>query len=81
MRKQLEKTPDDHQLRFDLALALNGRNDKTGAVDELLYIIKQDREWNEDGARTQLLQFFEAWGAKDPATKAGRRKMSAVLFS
>ncbi|MBL4645358.1 MAG: thioredoxin [Rhizobiales bacterium] len=81
MRATLEKEPDNHQARFDLALALNGRDDKAGAVDELLYIIKQDREWNDDGARAQLLQFFEAWGSKDPATKAGRRKMSALLFS
>lgn len=81
MAAQVEAEPDNHQLRFDLALALNGRGDKTGASEHLLHIIGTDREWNEDAARTQLLQFFETWGAKEPATKAGRRKLSALLFS
>lgn len=81
MEAQLAADPDNHQARFDLAVALNGRGDRTGASDQLLHIIEHDREWNEDAARTQLLQFFETWGAKEPATKAGRRKLSAILFS
>ncbi|MEJ8475863.1 thioredoxin [Roseibium sp. H3510] len=78
---RIEKDPLDHQARFDLALGLNGAGDKTAAVDQLIEIIRRDREWNEDGARKQLLQFFEAWGGKEPATNYGRRKLSAVLFS
>ncbi|MEP0519543.1 MAG: thioredoxin [Hyphomicrobiales bacterium] len=81
MVAQVEADPENHQLRFDLALALNGRGDRAGASNNLLHIIKNDREWNEDAARTQLLQFFETWGAKEPATKSGRRKLSALLFS
>ena len=42
---------------------------------------KRDKDWNEDGARKQLLQFFEAWGVMDPDTIRGRRKLSALLFS
>ena len=48
---------------------------------ELVDIIKRDRAWNDDGARKQLLQFFDAWGAIDPATISARRKLSALLFS
>lgn len=81
MVSQLAADPDNSQLRFDLAVALNGRGDRTGASDHLLHIIQHDRDWNEDAARTQLLQFFETWGAKEPATKTGRRKLSALLFS
>lgn len=81
MEAQLAADPDNHQLRFDLALALNGRGDRAGAADHLLHIIRNDRDWNEGAARTQLLQFFETWGAKEPATKSGRRKLSALLFS
>lgn len=77
----LEADPANHQARFDLALALNARDDREGAIGELIAIIKADREWNEDGARKQLLQFFEAWGMTDKATILGRRKLSAVLFS
>ena len=50
------------------------------AVDALIEIIKRDRAWNDDGARKQLIQFFDAWGPMDEKTKAGRRKLSALLF-
>ncbi|NVK34558.1 MAG: thioredoxin, partial [Rhodobacteraceae bacterium] len=78
---QVESNPDDHQARFDLALGLAGMGNKEGAVDQLIEIFRRDREWNEDGARKQLLQFFEAWGFKDPASNYGRRKLSAALFA
>ena len=73
--------PKDHQARFDLALALNARDRREEAVDHLVAIIKADRAWNDDGARKQLLQFFEAWGPMDEASVAGRRKLSTLLFS
>ena len=73
--------PLDHQARFDLAVALNAKGQRDEAVDQLVVIIKRDRNWNEDGARKQLLQFFEAWGPMDETTKNGRRKLSSVLFS
>lgn len=78
---QVEANPDDHQARFDLALGLSAKGDKEAAVDHLIEIVRRDREWNEDGARKQLLTFFEAWGFKDAASAYGRRKLSAVLFS
>lgn len=73
--------PKDHQARFDLALALNARERREEAVDHLIAIIKADRKWNDDGARKQLLQLFEAWGPMDEHSMAGRRKLSALLFS
>jgi len=81
LQDRIDRDPLDLQARFDLALGLNGKGDKEGAVDQLIEIVRRDREWNEDGARLQLLQFFEAWGFKDPASAYGRRKLSAVLFS
>lgn len=81
MQRRVAAHPGDHQARFDLALALNGRGEREAAVNHLLEIFKQDRSWNEDGARKQLLQFFEAWGPMDPLTIAGRRKLSSLLFS
>ncbi len=73
--------PADHQARFDLALAYNARNKRDLALQHLLDIVKRDRAWNEDGARKQILQLFEAWGPTDPHTVAGRRKLSTILFS
>jgi len=73
--------PKNHQARFDYALALNANGDREEAAEQLIEIVKADRAWNEDGARTQLLQFFEAWGNMDPATLSGRRALSSILFS
>jgi putative thioredoxin len=80
LREKAAAEPDDLQTRFDLSLALNARGDHMGAAEELLAIFQRDREWNDDAARKQLLQFFEAWGPKDPATAKGRQKLSSMLF-
>lgn len=81
LERKVAADPSDHQARFDLALALNARDKRAEAVDHLVAIIKADRGWNEDGARKQLLQFFEAWGPMDPNSQSGRRKLSTLLFS
>ncbi len=81
LEAQLAKNPDDHATRVELAVLLNGGGFRTEATDHLIHIIRRDRTWNDDGARKQLVQFFEAWGPKDDATLAGRRKLSSVLFS
>ena len=81
LEAKVAANPKDHQARFDLALALNSRDRREEAVDHLVAIIKADRNWNEDGARKQLLQFFEAWGPMDENSVAGRRKLSTLLFS
>ena len=73
--------PDDHQARYDLALALNAEGKRVEAAEALVAIFKRDRTWNEDGARKKLLEFFDAWGPRDPATNRGRRMLSAALFS
>ena len=73
--------PDDHQARYDLALALNAEGKRVEAAEALVAIFKRDRTWNEDGARKKLLEFFDAWGPKDAATGKGRRMLSAALFS
>jgi putative thioredoxin len=81
LEARISANPADHQARFDLALLLNARGDREAAVDHLLEIMRRDRNWNEEGARKQLLQFFEAWGPMDEATRAGRRRLSSMLFS
>jgi putative thioredoxin len=81
LARKLDKNPDDHQARYDLALALNADGRRLEAAEQLVTLMKRDRTWNEDGARKKLLEFFEAWGAKDEATLKGRRLLSALLFS
>ena len=81
LRHRTLANPEDAQARFDLALALNAEGLREEAAAELLDIIRRDRSWNDDGARKQLVQFFEAWGPTDKATMAARRKLSSLLFS
>jgi putative thioredoxin len=81
LEKKVAADPLDHQARFDLALALNAKGRRAETVDHLLEIVRRDRKWNEDGARKQLVQLFEAWGATDEATVSGRRRLSSILFA
>jgi putative thioredoxin len=81
LQRRVEANPADHQARFDLAVALNARGKREEAADHLLDIVRRDRTWNEDGARKQLVQFFEAWGPTDATTLTGRRKLSSILFA
>lgn len=78
--ERIAANADDHEARIELAVALNAAGNREGAVDALIEAIRRDRAWNEEAARKQLLKFFEAWGFEDPATKAGRRKLSTLLF-
>ncbi|HFC04520.1 MAG TPA: thioredoxin [Rhizobiales bacterium] len=77
----IEANPDDFEARYELANALNAGGKKEEALEQLLYIISKNRGWNDEAARKQLLTFFEAWGPTDEHTLAGRRQLSAVLFS
>jgi putative thioredoxin len=79
--EQLARDKGNHQVRFDLALALYAAGKCEAAVDELLEIVRRDREWNEQAARKQLVKLFDAFGPTDPLTVSARRRLSSILFS
>jgi putative thioredoxin len=81
LRRKLALNADDHQARFDLAMAYYGGNEPEAAVDELLELFRRDRAWNDDAARKQLVKIFEALGFTHPLAKAGRARLSTLLFS
>ncbi|MEM8743459.1 MAG: thioredoxin [Pseudomonadota bacterium] len=81
LRSKVESDPSDFQARCDLAIALNANGDRAGAAEQLLEVVAANRDWNEGAARTQLLQFFDAWGSEDPATVEGRQRLSSLLFA
>ncbi len=81
LEQALTLDPDDHAARLNLAKIRNVEGDRQAAADHLLHIMKRDRAFEDDGARRELLQFFDVWGPKDPATIAARRKLSSILFS
>lgn len=81
LEQQLSLNLDDHEARLKLAKIRNVEGKREDAADHLLLIMKKDRTFDDDGARRQLVEFFEVWGPKDPATIQARRKLSSILFS
>ena len=81
LESRLAKNAGDHQARLELAIALAARGQNETALNHLLDLVKRDRNWNEQAARKQLVQLFDAWGPKDPLTIDGRRRLSSILFA
>ncbi len=81
LERRIAANENDHQARYDLAIALNAKGFRVEAAEALVALMRRDRTWNDDAARKKLLELLEAWGPKDPATLKGRRLLSSVLFS
>ena len=81
LRDKLAEDPADLQAHQDLALALYANGETQEAMALLLASIKQDNDWQEGAAKTQLFEFFNALGHAHPEVIAARRKLSAYLFS
>ncbi|WP_440409331.1 thioredoxin [Neorhizobium petrolearium] len=81
LEHRLALNPDDHEARLMLSKILNVQGKREEAAEHLLMIMRKDRSFDDDGARRQLLEFFEVWGPKDPATISARRRLSSILFS
>ena len=81
LREALNNDLDNHQIRFDLALALFTAGETNDAIQELLTIFRKDQEWNDDAARQQLFKFFDILGGDDPITLSGRRQLASMLFA
>ena len=81
LRGRLEADENDHQARFDLAMAHYGQGRNDEAVEGLLDLVRRQPQWKDEAARKQLLKIFEALGPADPLTVSGRRRLSSILFS
>ncbi|MET4128109.1 putative thioredoxin [Roseovarius sp. MBR-79] len=81
LRAAVEADPENHQARFDLALALHANGQVAEAVDALLDLFRRDREWNDGAARAQLFTIFEALKPNDPVLLNGRRRLSSMIFA
>ena len=81
LRSTLTNDENNHQARFDLALALFTKGETSEAIQELLTIFRVDQEWNDDAARQQLFKFFDILGSENPITLSGRRQLASMLFA
>ena len=81
LRSTLTNDENNHQARFDLALALFTKGETSEAIQELLTIFRVDQEWNDNAARQQLFKFFDILGSENPITLSGRRQLASMLFA
>ena len=81
LEARLAANADDHEARFELAVAKMAAGERDAAADALLEIIRRDPEWNDHAARTRFLQLLEAQGLGDPWSAKQRRRLSALLFT
>ena len=83
LQAKVAAEPANHQARIDYAMALAAGGKKAEALDQLLEAVRRDRKWNEEAARKQLVQLFEALGPEGPtgSRSTGRRRLSSLLFA
>ena len=81
LEKKLGENPDNHEIRFSIAMSLMGKGDYENAIAHFLFIIEKDRMWNDEAPRKNLLEIFNALGPTDELAIEGRKKLSSILFS
>lgn len=81
MEAAVEKEPDNHQARLDLAMALAADNKTEAAIDHLLELFRRDREWNDGAAKAQLFKLLDLLGPQDPLALKSRRRLSSMIFA
>ena len=80
LKIKIESNPNDMEARQELAVALYGSGEIEEALNCLLDSISVNKDWNEEAARKQLLEFFSAIGLLDPMVVAARKRLSSILF-
>ena len=81
LEKKLENNPDNLDNFLEMAIALYGKGEIAKSFNLLLKSIEIDREWNDQAARKQLLEFFTSAGFQAAETINARRKLASLLFS
>ncbi|MDC3116673.1 thioredoxin [Alphaproteobacteria bacterium] len=81
LKENLKKDPENLDYLLDMAIALFGNNEIEASFDMLLKSIKINREWKDQAARKQLLEFFKSAGFEAEETINARRRLATLLFS
>lgn len=64
LQAQLAQDADAHDARLQLANALALRQDYRGALENLIEIVRRDRQWNEQAGRKGMLNLFTLLAAQ-----------------
>ena len=81
LKEHLKEDPENLDYLLDMAIALFGNNEIEASFEMLLKSIKINREWKDQAARKQLLEFFKSAGFEAEETINARRKLATLLFS
>ncbi len=80
LRAELEGNEDDLKARYRLAVRLIVDDQVEEGLDHLLAILKKDRHFEEDLARTTMIRVFDMLGKGNELATAYRRKMFTILY-
>ena len=81
LRNNIDKQPENYQLRLDLSKILMAKGENEEAINQLLRIIEVNAKWNDGEARKQLIEIFNILGNENILVTEGRKKLSSMLFS
>ena len=81
LKEHLKKDPENLDYLLDMSIALFGDNEIEASFEMLLKSIKINREWKDQAARKQLLEFFKSAGFEAEETINARRKLATLLIS
>lgn len=79
LKAKLAADPADHDTRAALAALYAGKRRYREAMDELLEIVRREKDWREGEARKQLLALFNLAGEPELVGEY-RRKLASALY-
>ncbi|WP_257294831.1 tetratricopeptide repeat protein [Endozoicomonas sp. YOMI1] len=79
LEARLADNENDHEARYQLAIRLVIADQNEEALENLLTIVRRDREFREDGARLLMLQVFDQLGQGNPIAKRYRGKLFGLM--
>ena len=75
----IENNPDNFHAREQLCAHYKLRGEYAAAMDQLLEIVRRDRNYNDDAGRKELLKMFDVLGNKHELVGQYRRKLALLL--
>ncbi len=81
LRGALEVNPNNLEARFKLGSVLAASEMYEEALDEILTVMKQQKDFQDGAARKAMLQIFEVLGHQHELTDRFRSELAKVLYS
>ena len=78
---KFKENPNDLSIRYELAKSQIINKDYSEAINNLLFIIGKNKDWNSNQAKIELLNIFSLLGDSNPLTMDGRSKLSNLIFN